>query len=72
MAIVKVIDPVTRLEGHLKIELTVEGGKVIDARATGTLFRDSNKSWSAAIPGMPSISPKGSVGFARYPMEWPR
>ena len=39
MATVKVIDPVTRLEGHLKIEVTVDGGKVTDARATGTLFR---------------------------------
>ncbi len=37
------IDPVTRLEGHLKIEVTVEqvNGRtqVVDARATGTLFR---------------------------------
>ena len=39
MATIKIIDPVTRLEGHLKIEVTVNGGKVIDARATGTLFR---------------------------------
>jgi hydrogenase large subunit len=39
MATIKVIDPVTRLEGHLKIEVTVDGGKVTDARATGTLFR---------------------------------
>ena len=33
------IDPVTRLEGHLKIEVEVENGYVIDAKATGTLFR---------------------------------
>ena len=37
------IDPVTRLEGHLKIEVTVNEVKgqqqVVDARATGTLFR---------------------------------
>ena len=37
------IDPVTRLEGHLKIEVTldyVQGvQKVVDAHATGTLFR---------------------------------
>ncbi len=39
MPTIKVIDPVTRLEGHLKIEVTVDKGKVIDARATGTLFR---------------------------------
>ena len=43
MATIKIIDPVTRLEGHLKIEVTVDkvNGKqqVVDARATGTLFR---------------------------------
>jgi hydrogenase large subunit len=42
MAIVT-IDPVSRLEGHLKIEVTVETQngvqQVIDAKATGTLFR---------------------------------
>jgi hydrogenase large subunit len=43
MAVTKVIDPVTRLEGHLKIEVTVDAvdgaQRVVDARATGTLFR---------------------------------
>ncbi len=34
-----VIDPVTRIEGHLKIEATVDGGVVKEARSTGTLFR---------------------------------
>ena len=36
---VAVVDPVTRLEGHLKIEVKVENGYVVDAHATGTLFR---------------------------------
>lgn len=34
-----VIDPVTRIEGHLKIEATVDDGVVKEARSTGTLFR---------------------------------
>jgi hydrogenase large subunit len=34
-----VVDPVTRIEGHLKIEVEVENGKVVDARSSGTLFR---------------------------------
>ena len=34
-----VIDPVTRIEGHLKVEATVEGGEVKEARSSGTLFR---------------------------------
>ena len=33
------ISPVTRIEGHLKIEATVEGGVIKDAWSTGTLFR---------------------------------
>ncbi|MFC1900172.1 nickel-dependent hydrogenase large subunit [Chloroflexota bacterium] len=33
------IDPITRIEGHLKIETTVEDGIVKDARSTGNLFR---------------------------------
>jgi hydrogenase large subunit len=34
-----VIDPVTRIEGHLKIEAVIEGGVVKDAKSSGTLFR---------------------------------
>ena len=34
-----VIDPITRIEGHLKLEVEVEGGKVKDAWTSGTLFR---------------------------------
>ncbi|MDY6917125.1 MAG: nickel-dependent hydrogenase large subunit, partial [Chloroflexota bacterium] len=33
------IDPITRIEGHLKIEATVENGVVKDAKSSGTLFR---------------------------------
>jgi hydrogenase large subunit len=39
MATTITIDPVTRLEGHLKINVEVEGGAVVNAWATGTLFR---------------------------------
>lgn len=34
-----VIDPVSRIEGHLKVEAVVEGGKVKEAESSGTLFR---------------------------------
>lgn len=33
------IDPITRIEGHLKIEVEIDRGKVIDAKSEGTLFR---------------------------------
>ncbi len=34
-----VVDPVTRIEGHLKLEVEVENGIVVDAKTAGTLFR---------------------------------
>ena len=34
-----VIDPVTRIEGHLKVEVEVDEGKVIEAYASGMMFR---------------------------------
>jgi Ni,Fe-hydrogenase I large subunit len=34
-----VIDPVTRIEGHLRIEAKVENGKVTDAWSSSTMFR---------------------------------
>ncbi|MCB2212531.1 nickel-dependent hydrogenase large subunit [bacterium] len=39
MATTIVIDPVTRIEGHLKIEAVVDGGVVKEARSSGTLWR---------------------------------
>jgi len=33
------IDPVTRIEGHLRIEVEVEGGKVKNAWSSGQMFR---------------------------------
>jgi len=37
--ITKTIDPVTRLEGHLKIKIDVSDGAVTNAQASGLLFR---------------------------------
>ena len=34
-----VVDPITRIEGHLKIEVEVENGKVVDAWSSGTMAR---------------------------------
>ena len=33
------LDPITRIEGHLKVEVNVENGTITDAKSTGTLFR---------------------------------
>lgn len=34
-----VIDPITRIEGHLRIEVDVRDGKVVDAYSSGTMVR---------------------------------
>ena len=34
-----VVDPVTRIEGHLKIEVEIEKGKVKNAWSSGTMAR---------------------------------
>jgi [NiFe] hydrogenase large subunit/hydrogenase large subunit len=34
-----VVDPITRIEGHLRIEAEVDGGKVNDAWSSSTMFR---------------------------------
>ncbi len=33
------IDPITRIEGHLRIEAQVDGGKVTNAWSSSTMFR---------------------------------
>jgi len=42
-SVITVVDPVTRIEGHMKVEVTIDtvGGmtKVVDAKCTGTMFR---------------------------------
>jgi Ni,Fe-hydrogenase I large subunit len=34
-----VIDPVTRIEGHLRVEAEIDGGKVTNAWSSSTMFR---------------------------------
>lgn len=38
-----VIDPITRIEGHLKITCTVTGTSITDAQSSGTMFRGFEK-----------------------------
>lgn len=39
MATVAIIDPVSRIEGHLKIEIEIDAGMITKAKMCGTLFR---------------------------------
>jgi [NiFe] hydrogenase large subunit len=34
-----IIDPITRIEGHLRIEVEIAGGKVVNAWSSGQMFR---------------------------------
>jgi hydrogenase large subunit len=34
-----VVDPITRIEGHLRIEAEIDNGKIVDAFSSGTTFR---------------------------------
>src|SRR5512137_2530640 len=38
-----VVDPITRIEGHLRIEAEVSGGRVADAWSSSTMFRGVEK-----------------------------
>ncbi len=44
------IDPITRIEGHLSIEIDVEGGKVVDAKSIGDMFRGFEKIFQGRNP----------------------
>ena len=58
-----VIDPITRIEGHLRIEAQVEGGKVVDAWSSSTMFRGIE----IILKGR---GPKGGMGL--YPADMRR
>ena len=58
-----VVEPVTRIEGHLMIEVEVDGGKVQSAKSSGTLFRGIELILKGHEPGMPRSLSSGSVVF---------
>ncbi len=39
MASITIVDPVSRIEGHMKITIEIDQGEVTDAKVSGTLFR---------------------------------
>ena len=63
------IDPVTRLEGHLKVEVQVEDGKVADAWITGGMFRGFEAILAGGIPATPPRSYSASAACALWPTQ---
>lgn len=61
MAQTIIIDPVTRIEGHLKIEAVVDDGVVKEARSAGTLWRGFEKILQGRDPPTHSVSHSGSA-----------
>jgi len=41
------VSPLTRIEGHLKIDVEIEGGKIVDAYCAGEMFRG----WEVILKG---------------------
>ena len=75
-----VIDPITRIEGHLRVTCVVENGKVKDAWNTCTLFRgfeifmkDRDPRDDLALHACASAgsAPRPTAGTAYAPPRWP-
>ena len=60
-----VVDPVTRIEGHLRIEAEVDRGAVQDAWSSSTMFRGIEIILKGRDPGMPGRSRSASAASAR-------
>ncbi|MBW1650037.1 MAG: nickel-dependent hydrogenase large subunit [Deltaproteobacteria bacterium] len=60
------IDPVTRIEGHLGIEVKVKNGKVVDAWSSGTLFRGIETILIGRDPADAPVFTQRSCGVCTY------
>ena len=67
-----VIDPITRIEGHLRIEVEIEGGKVKNAWSSGQMFRGIEIILQGRVRQMRIISYSDRAGSELTPMHCPR
>ena len=63
------IDPVTRIEGHLKAEVVVENGKVVDAKLTGGMYRGFESILRGRHPRDAARSCSASAACALWPTQ---
>lgn len=67
-----VVDPVTRIEGHMRCEVNIDEDNIIrNAVSTGTMWRGLEVILKVATRVMPGLSPSGSAVFAPAPMRLP-
>ena len=59
-----VIDPITRIEGHLRIEAEIENGKITEAYSSSTTVRGMEKIVEGRDQGMSGLLCNVLVGFA--------
>ena len=60
-----VVDPITRIEGHLRIEAEIKDGKIVNAYSAGTMVRGIELILKAAIRVMRGRSRNGCAACAR-------
>ncbi len=57
------IDPITRIEGHLRIDVEVDDGKVKNAWSSGQMWRGIEVILKGRDPREAWFSPRGFVVF---------
>ena len=63
-----VVDPVTRIEGHLRVEVNVDYNNLIrNAVCTGTMWRGIETILQRRDPAMPGPSPSAFAASHRHP-----
>jgi hydrogenase large subunit len=63
-----VIDPVTRIEGHMRCEVNIDSNNMIrNAVSTGTMWRGLEVILKGATRAMPGPSSSGSAACAPAP-----
>ena len=71
MATRVVVDPVTRIEGHLRIEAVVENGVITDAFSAGTMVRGLEKILIGRDPRDAWAITERVCGVCARSMRWP-
>lgn len=67
-----VVDPITRIEGHLRIEVEVKDGVITDAFSSSPMVRGLENIVKAGTHGMFGLLFSAPVGFVPRFTHWHR